>query len=154
MSVPVFKTSLVIAVVAVAVIAGAWYFLAPPDATPVALSGRIEGITGYPSEFNPEQTVCAQSVTDAALVRCVDAPEQEGSVAPTFSIKVPAGRYTVYAILKDPADLGLTEQKKAYWSAFVTCGFLASCADHSPLEVIVSSGATVTGIQPHDWYTN
>ncbi|MCC6934268.1 MAG: hypothetical protein IT406_01050 [Candidatus Yanofskybacteria bacterium] len=152
MTANLFKTALIGGVVLVAIIAGAWYFIAPPDAAPIALSGYIEGTTGYPSEFNPAQVVCAESTTDVALKRCVEAPEQEGGVAPAFRIKVPAGTYRVYATLKDPSDLGLSESGKAYWSAFVTCGFLASCKDHTPLEVVVHSGATASGILPHDWY--
>jgi hypothetical protein len=159
MSATILKYSLVAAVVLVAAVGGAWYLLAPgdivPDATPTPIGvtpGTIEGSTLYPSEFNPAQRVCAQSVTDPAYERCTDVPEQDGPDAPTFSIKVAPGSYHVYATLQNPGDLGLQEEVRAYWTEFVTCGLHADCPSHARLEVKVQSGRTVTGILPHDWY--
>jgi hypothetical protein len=149
----IFNYALLGAVVLVAAVAGAWYLLAPPDGQSVAMPGRIEGTTFYPSDFNPAQTVCAQSLDDKTVLKCVDVPEQVGSAAPKFSIKVPAGRYYVYAILEDPSDLGLSESTKAYWTEFVRCGLKSGCPSHQKLEVIVGSGQTIIDIKPHDWYS-
>ena len=156
----IFQWSLLLAVVLVAVGGLAWYLLAPPDLDPQQLPsqagapGTIEGTTMYPSEFNPSQRVCAQSVTDPTYERCTDAPEQSGPDAPRFSIKVAPGTYHVYAFLRNPSDLGLTESTRAYYTEFVTCGLLASCPSHARIEVVVGSGQTVVDIRPHDWYSN
>jgi hypothetical protein len=147
--------------IVVLLLAGAfalWYVAAPPELSPsatppqVSEPGTISGSTLYPSEFNPAQRVCAQSITDAAYERCTDVPEQLGATPPTFAIKVTPGRYHVYATLKDPAGLGLTETKRAYWTEFVRCGLRAECPSHARIEVNVAAGATVTGVLPHDWY--
>lgn len=158
MTAPIFKYSFATAAVIVAVVAGGWYFLDAPAVTPestpasVGVPGTIEGTTAYPSEFNPAQRVCAQSTTDSGYERCTDVPEQEGPDAPKFSIKVTPGSYHVYAYLRNPADLGLTESHRAYWTEFVRCGTISGCGSHAPLLVVVVSGMTVVDIRPQDWY--
>lgn len=158
MTATIFKYSLIAAVALAAAVAGVWYFVAPPDVAPEKTlapqeePGTIAGSTSYPSDFNPAQRVCAQSVADENYERCADVPEQEGTLAPTFSIKVTPGSYYVYATLKDPSDMGLQEEVRAYYTEFVTCGLRAGCPSHARLEVVVSSGQTVSGINPQDWY--
>ena len=159
MNATILKYSLLGAVVLAAAVAGGWYLVAPTDVavdstpSPIGVApGTIEGWTLYPSEFNPAQRVCAQSVADPAYERCADVPEQEGPESPTFSIKVAPGVYHVYATLRNPGDLGLQEETRAYWTEFVRCGLWADCPSHAKIEVQVASGQTVTGILPHDWY--
>jgi hypothetical protein len=158
MTTKVLLWSLLVAMVLVAAGFGAWYLIAPPSlddgsAMPqTGAPGTIEGTTSYPSEFNPAQRVCAQSVSDPSYERCTDAPEQGGADAPTFSIKVAPGAYYVYAFLRDPSDVGIDESRRAYWTEFVSCGLTASCTSHEKLEVVVRSGQTVRDIRPHDWY--
>ncbi len=140
-----------------AIAAGAWYFLAPPDTAPgivpaVTEPGTISGTTLYPSEYNPAQRVCAQSVSDPTYERCTDVPEQLGPDAPEFSVKVAPGTYHVYAFLKDPSDMGLTESRRAYWTEFVLCDMTTDCRSHTYLEVVVGADQTVLDVRPHDWY--
>ena len=141
-------------IVVLAVAGGAWYLFFPSRLAPPAKPGTIQGSTSYPSEFNPAQQVCAQLVGSSRTPTCASVPEQNGMVVPTFSLTVPAGTYHVYAQLTNPADMGLESSGKAYWSAFVKCGLAATCKDHTPLDVVVGDGQTVSGINPQDWYTN
>jgi hypothetical protein len=70
-----------------------------------------------------------------------------------FSLRVPPGAYYVYAMLKDPADIGSDFiGYKAYYTKFVTCGLRYDCKDHSKITVTVESGQKVSDIQPYDWY--
>jgi len=137
-----------------AAIGAGWYVIAPPRKSPPPMPGVITGTTLYPSDFNPAQTVCAQAVSDPSWTKCVDVPEQVSAVVPVFRIAVPAGVYWVYAVITDPADLGLQESPKAYFTQFVTCGLRFDCNDHSKIGVTVGSGQTVTDIWPHDWYVH
>lgn len=152
MNTKLFKAAGLVALVLVALGAGAWYLLAPPDTAPAQLEGRIEGTTLYPSDYVPAQTVCAQSVDDAAALRCTDAPEGDADTAPRFAIRVPPGTYEVYAFLKNPSDLGLEESPRAYWTEFVRCGLDISCPSHERIPVTVGSGETIIDVFPHDWY--
>jgi hypothetical protein len=152
MTTDVFKFSVVGAVVIVAIVFGAWYFLAPPDEAP-AMPGRIEGTTNYPSEYTPEQVVCAQP-TEGGESLCTEAPAgYAGESTPTWSIEAPAGSYFVYARLKDPSEMGSDfGEYRAYYTAYVLCTSDTDCPDHSKLPVTVTSGQTVSDIAPHDWY--
>jgi hypothetical protein len=159
MNATIFKYSLLAAIVLIATGTGIWYFVAPPEITPEQTPaskeapGIIEGTTLYPSDFNPAQRVCAQSIDDPNYERCVDVPEQTSAEAPTFSIKVAPGTYYVYATLKDPSELGLQEEVRAYWTDFVACGLIANCPSHTKIPVLVEAGQTVSDIGPHDWYS-
>ncbi len=152
MNSPVFKYALIGTVVVVAIAAGTWYLFAAPDEEPLA-RGHIEGTISYPSEFVPAQCVCAQSVAHPDKTYCTDTPEMAGDSAPTFSIEVPPGQYYVYAMLKNPDELGSDfADYKAYYTRFVICGLRYDCKDHSKLSVDVAAGQTTPDIAPHDWY--
>jgi hypothetical protein len=113
--------------------------------------GIIKGSIGYPSEHAPAQTICAVSTTNAADVTCV---EHAGGNSLSYSLAVAPGTYYVYASLK-AAQGEVTPNYKAYYNKFVTCGLAASCAaaTHTQyVSVVVAEGATVTGINPTDWY--
>lgn len=62
-----------------------------------------------------------------------------------YKLKVSPGSYYVYAQLPDGVY-------KAYYSEFVPCGLSINCPSHEPVEVEVSAGETVTGVDPQDWY--
>lgn len=149
-----FTWALLVVLVAVALVAGAWYFVAPSKLASPAKPGSISGTVNYPGEFVPAQQVCAQSVTDSGWTKCVTVPEQQPGTTPTFIIPVPAGTYWVSSSVLHPADLGLTQTPVAYWTTFVQCGMTASCTDHTKLKVVVDSGATLTAIDPQDWFTD
>lgn len=116
------------------------------------MAGMITGTTLYPSDFNPAQTVCAQSVSDTTWTSCVNVPEQSASESPMFSIRVPAGTYWVYSVITNPSEMGLDQSPKAYYTRFVLCGLRFDCTDHTKINVEVGSAQTVTDVRPHDWY--
>lgn len=145
---------LLAAVIVFAVVAGVWYLVAAPDAAR-AMPGSISGTLSYPSEGTPAMRVCAEPVAGGEE-RCVTT--QDAPPAPnTFRIVgVPPGDYRVYAMLVDPESLGVADSEiarmKAYYSAFVTCGYSSTCRDHTPIIVTVTAGAESTGVKPSDWY--
>lgn len=100
----------------------------------------ISGKIGFPSEYLPEQRVCAVNIQDAKEY-CITTKVQ------SFKIKVPAGNYNVYAMLTE-GDYGY----KAYYTEFIKCGQENDCGSHDPVIVVVSKGEEVTGIDPIDWY--
>ena len=152
MTPPVFKYALTASVVIVAAGFGAWYVLAPPDALPLG-KGRIEGTTNYPSEYIPEQIVCAEPVGGGSE-RCVKAPAGDAEqLTPSWSLEVPAGDYYVSSHIKDPSELGSDlGDYRAYYTVYVTCGLKYECKDHTKIPVTVVSGQTTSGITPYDWY--
>ncbi len=151
MTAPIFKQSLIGAVILVSLAFGAWYFMAPPDAEQAQLPGRIEGTTMFPSEVIPAFQICAESTTTQGVEYCVDTLEYASDLR--FSIPVPAGTYYVYATLRDAGSIGSDlGGYKAYYTQAVVCGLAYGCTDHTKLEVVVGSEETVTGVLPHDWY--
>ncbi len=115
----------------------------PPPAVGV-ISGRLS----YPSEFLPPLRVVAFDVDD--LDQYYSTEVYSGG---TYEIGVPAGTYFVLAYLIDPANLGVAPGLAGAYSAFVVCGLLATCEDHSLVPVTIPSGETVIDIDPGDWYS-
>ena len=152
MTAPVFKSALIGAIVLVALVFGAWYFLAAPKEQ-LAMPGSISGSVGYPSEGTPAQRVCAVRGAGATPV-CVETQDSPPA-SNTFTIKnLAPGDYYVYASLIDPAAYGsdIPSTFKAYYNEFVRCGMLYSCKDTTPIVVHVNAGADTPGIEPNDWY--
>jgi hypothetical protein len=113
----------------------------------VSSNGTIEGSLGYPSEGIPtNMMVCAETL-QAVKVVCTSTqlkdPKYQYGVG--YNLEVSPGSYYVYAQV--PGN-----NYKAYFSEFVPCGLSVNCPSHEPIEVKVSAGATVTGIDPQDWY--
>lgn len=152
MTTNVFTFSLLTAVVLAAAVFGAWYLIAPPDEAP-AMGGRIEGSTSYPSEYIPEQIVCAQPVAGGSEI-CIDVPGGDSvELTPSWRLDVPAGDYYVSSRLKDPAEMGSDfGDYRAFYTQYVLCGLEVSCTDHTKVVVTVPSGETVSDINPYDWY--
>lgn len=121
-----------------------------PSPTPVADVGIIEGSLSYPSEMIPEDLIVCAETLDKSVTFCTNEhlADENGQYTYGFGyqIEVPAGEYYVFAYLdNDPGT-------RAYYSEFVTCGLMAECPSHEPIEVAVSAGETVKEIDPHDWY--
>jgi hypothetical protein len=152
MTTGVFKFSLITAILLVAVVFGAWYFLASPDEAP-AMPGRISGTTSYPGEFIPAQVVCAEPVGGGPEV-CGEASESDAAgLVPTWTLTVPAGQYYVSAHMKDPSEMGSDlGDYRAYYTQYVVCGSKYECKDHSKVVVSVASDRTTSDITPYDWY--
>jgi hypothetical protein len=130
-------------------LAGAAY---AQDRTP----GVIEGSLSYPSDFiPPDMRVCAENL--ATHQRYCTARHLKGrqyTYKVGYKLQVPPGAYQVYAYLPDPAKYGagFPRNYRAYYSEFVKCGMSVECKNHAPLVVRVTSGKTVRGVDPMDWY--
>jgi hypothetical protein len=140
-----------------------WFFLtlivvflkAAPAPAQVVAPGIIEGSLGYPSEFIPDMTICAENI--ATKERICTARHLKGrqyQYGVGYRLKVPPGDYHVYAFLPDPAKIGADYPKdyRAYYSEYVKCGMKEECASHTPVVVRVRSGEHMKKIDPQDWY--
>ena len=109
--------------------------------------GKIHGKLSYPSEMIPEDMVICAENPESARSFCTGDRVMNGE-EPTneYELEVPAGVYQVFAYL--PAN----PSTRAYYSEFVTCGLLATCPSHTPIEVTVKSGEVVNDVDPGDWY--
>lgn len=112
-------------------------------------TGMIEGSMSYPSEGIPEEIiVCAENKTKPEVIctnqRISDKKYQYGT---GYKLEVPAGE-TYYVYEKAPGA-----EQQAYYSKFIVCGLTAECKDHTPVEVSVAPNATVSKVDPGDWYT-
>jgi len=110
--------------------------------------GTIEGSLSYPSEFIPfDMEVCAQNVSTRELY-CTSEhiKNSKYTYGVGYKIEVPAGDYYVYASTQ------MVPGYKAYYSESVTCSQGSGCFSHDPIRVKVSSGKTVSGVDPQDWY--
>lgn len=118
-------------------------------------TGTISGRLMYPSDYIPEDMiVCAEHAASGETF-CTDEHLERGGDT-TYRLSVPAGGYTVYAKLTAPESYGAAygPDYRAYYSEFVTCGLMASCASHKPIVVEVKAGQAAADIDPADWYDN
>jgi hypothetical protein len=68
----------------------------------------------------------------------------------TYSMDVPVGTYIVVAY--SIGGGGFPDGLPGGYTQAVPCGMLPGCDDHSPIKVTVTAGATLTDIDPADWY--
>ena len=122
-----------------------------PDHVPAPIeagTGRIEGPVSYPGEaIPPDLRVCAENLDTASIVCIGQLRDSRFPGGLGYRLTVPPGRYQVFA-QSDTFEPGY----RAYYSAFVTCGYQVGCTDHSPLTVKVAAGGAATGIEPGDFY--
>ena len=122
------------------------------------------GISGeliYPSEFVPNQRLCAKNLVSAAE-KCID------TTGNTYFIAVDPGKYNVYVKGVLDASGKLQEWPSlVYYNKYVKDCMMAGypgtecqgdsvpASFHSTiLEVAVESGKTTPNINPWDWYAN
>jgi hypothetical protein len=109
--------------------------------TPTPMPGSISGTLSYPSEFIPELRVVAFSV-GGFNYRYVETMENQG----TYQITgLPPGKYHVVAYVVDGSLAG-------GYTLAVSCGLSIECADHSLIDVTVTSAQDTPDINPVDWY--
>ncbi len=108
-------------------------------ATPVP--GSISGTLSYPSSFIPSLRVVAFQV-NGFNYRWVDTMENQITYQITGLVP---GLYHVVAYTLDGTLAG-------GYTQMVPCGLLASCTDHSLIDVTVESGKDTPNINPGDWY--
>ena len=121
-----------------------------PTDTPVpvatkAPTGKISGALNYPSSFIPAQRVIAFNINTGYYYWQNTA---DGTGSYVFE-ELPPGKYHVLTyLISDPKAL------MAGYSQAVPCGLLATCTDHSLIDVEVKAGQETTGINVLDWYAD
>ena len=95
----------------------------------------------------PAERVVAWSTTDSSHYSVDTLAGQS-----TYQLGVPTGTYTVvaYSIGGGSFPAGLA----GGYSQAVSCGLTASCTDHTLIPVTVNADATLTNINPGDWYAD
>ena len=120
-----------------------------PSASSVqpAAAGTITGLAAYPAEGHPAMTICAFGATDRSVHFCTDLPQATTPPKSPYTINgVRPGTYHLFAYAKGSDKAG------GAYTEFVKCGALASCSDHTPINVTVRAGETVRDIEVSDWY--
>ena len=114
--------------------------------TPSSLApGSIVGFAGYPGEGIPAIDIVAIRVDKQQPTLVIHSPGSRGLLDFKFD-PAPAGTYHLLAYpVQNPADAG------GYTRA-VACGLLASCTDHTLVDVVVSPGQPAIGVQITDYY--
>ena len=111
-----------------------------PTSEPETQTGMVTGALSYPSEGIPAMRVVAFEVNTGQF-RYVDTASGQN----TYTLELPAGVYHIVAYLLDGSFAG-------GYTQMVPCGLDASCSDHSMIDIQVDAGATVSDIDPGDWY--
>ncbi len=158
-----YKYGLPILIILILVIASGYLFLR--RVTPITYEveeidsrahwGKISGSLGFPSEMIPAMGVCAESPDSEDLYCTYEMLEREDyTYGVGYEINVPPGEYQVFSHLveENKENPGYTNEEKAYYSQFVTCGLLFECPSHKPIKVKVESREHVSRIDPIDWY--
>jgi hypothetical protein len=117
-------------------------------------SGYITGQVGYPSEYIPDQKVCAYNIS-TGYTYCQNKVFAGSDYSNnTYTMELDEGSYQVYAMLLEPIEGGadITTDYKAYYSEFVTCGMSVGCDSHLPITVVVVAEMTTENVDPTDWY--
>jgi hypothetical protein len=121
---------------------------ATPDAVPATASdveppppGIISGGLCFPSDYIPPMTLYARNV-DTQQTFSIQVPVDTAE----YRMEIPVeGTYVVFAW----TDSGFGGS----YSQFVPCGLSVECTDHSLIPIPVRPGATVTGIDVCDFYS-
>jgi hypothetical protein len=116
-----------------------------PTILTVPATGSISGHLSYPSDFIPPLRVVAFDAANTSIFYYVDTGQNQSSYTITG---VTAGTYHVVSYGIDAPSLA------GGYTQMVPCGLAADCSDHSFIDVTITPGATITGIDPGDWYAN
>ncbi|KKW01771.1 MAG: hypothetical protein A2898_01935 [Candidatus Kerfeldbacteria bacterium RIFCSPLOWO2_01_FULL_48_11] len=159
------KKIIIIAVMVllVAILGGGYLFLRHVPAVTYAVNeidseshwGSISGWLSYPSEVIPPMGICAETVEGEDLYCTYQMiQDEEFQYGYGFELSVPPDTYYVYAhLLTDGTEkIGYTDEYKAYYSKFVTCGLDISCTSHAPIPVKVGRNEYIQDILPVDWF--
>ena len=114
-----------------------------PTLTLTLQTGDISGSLGYPSEYIPPLRVVAFDVNSQDYYY-VDTQRNQ---ADYHLEDLPAGTYHVVAYVHEEGP----DIPGAY-TEFVTCGQTVECTDHSLIDVVVSPGTVMQGVDPVDFY--
>jgi hypothetical protein len=110
------------------------------DNNPYNSAGVIQGTLTTPSNDIPVEDIliCVEDTVTQARYCTTEFTDSK------YTLEIPQGTYNVYS-------LHAVEGTKAYYSEYVLCGSKDTCPSHTPLNVVVKPGETVTGIDPTDW---
>jgi hypothetical protein len=118
-------------------------YYGPPGSIPANPSPATATIMGqlcYPSEGIPAMTVYAREV-NTNQTYTLDTVENQAD----YSIQVPApGTYIMFAWVG--GSIG------GSYSQAVPCGLQAACTDHTPIQLAMAAGGTMTGADICDYY--
>ena len=117
--------------------------------------GTISGSLSYPSEAIPAMGVCAETTEKEDLYCTYEMIESNDyTYGLGYKLNVPPGDYYIFSHLVEEGreKIGYTNEDKAYYSKFVTCGMLYECPSHNPIKVEVKTREHITRIDPVDWY--
>jgi len=116
----------------------------PATATPTVKNGALSGSLSYPSEGIPALRIVAMNpLTGVYYWQNTVA----GQSSYRFESLEPASYYVLAYDIANPS--------KTFFGAYsqaVSCGLLASCADHTLIAVQVKAGEETKNINPTDWY--
>jgi hypothetical protein len=133
---------------------------ANPSQSPEA---SIEGTVGYPGDVLLAQAVYAITVDSSRFyeVETITLGRRFSMSDPTrgaYKLKgIAPGDYFVLTAIRDVLDPRVTSSSgnrhfDAAYTKFVQCGSNVSCKDHTLVPVHVDPHATVSGIDPGDWF--
>lgn len=127
---------------------------ATPTATPPPAYGFIEGSMAYPSDGIPGVMVaCAENAQTRETVCSEKRKDWEEGVR--YSLRLPPGRYYVYATLLPGDDsVGDLTGKRAYYTDYMKCGMGSNCSSHLRIVIELAPGATLSGVIVGDWWAD
>lgn len=108
-------------------------------------TGFISGHLSYPSDFIPPLRIVFWNVNSSAY-QYIDTSVNQFE----YNIELPVGTYYVVAYAMD--EFGVPTGLAGGYTKMVPCGLQYGCEDHALIPVAVPAGATVSDIDPGDWY--
>lgn len=116
------------------------------SATATGATGSISGSLNYPADSLPSMYVTAFQVGTQSYQYVITIAGQG-----TYEIDaLPPGTYHIVAYTVGGG--GFPAGLAGGFTKAVQCGLTADCTDHSLVDVPLSPGQTVTGVNPADWY--
>jgi hypothetical protein len=116
-----------------------------PPVRPISL-GAIDGRISYPSDFIPVLALIAIRADDPGTYRVLHTQRAPPGPTSYTMAAVEPGVYTVLAFVEGQGSV-----LAAAYTAAVSCGLTATCADHSLTRVTVRAGETVARVDVTDW---
>jgi len=115
-------------------------------ATATSATGSISGSLNYPADSLPPMYVTAYQVGTQSYQYVITSKGQG-----TYEIDaLPPGTYHIVAYTVGGG--GFPAELAGGFTKAVQCGLTADCTDHSLVDVPLSAGQSVTGVNPADWY--